>query len=136
MLKGIADMDGGTQAQDAASTLSPDLVIITGMSGAGRTEAMHTFEDLGYFCIDNLPPTLLLSLVKSENIPGQAGQQRRLAVVCDARNRDYFKELTGELSNLHRSGINYRIMFLDASDEALLARYKASRRIPCAPTTR
>lgn len=106
---------------------TPELVIITGMSGAGRTEAMHTFEDLGYFCIDNLPPSLLLSLVTSDNIPEQ-GSQRKLAVVCDARNRDYFRELKHELDRIRAEGISYYIMFLDSSDEALLARYKASRR--------
>ena len=105
-----------------------ELAIITGMSGAGRTEAMHTFEDLGYFCIDNLPPSLLLSLVDNENIPGQAGQDKKLAVVCDARNQGYFSELVDELDVLRERGVYYRILFLDASDEELLARYKASRR--------
>ncbi|MBQ9021267.1 MAG: RNase adapter RapZ [Eggerthellaceae bacterium] len=105
-----------------------DLVIITGMSGAGRTEAMHTFEDLGYYCIDNLPPSLLLSLVSSSDIPGQGEGRPHLAVVCDARNRDYFEQLSTELNRLHEQGIEYRIIFLDASDDELLARYKASRR--------
>ena len=105
-----------------------ELAIITGMSGAGRTEAMHTFEDLGYFCIDNLPPSLLLSLVDSDNIPGQAGEDKKLAVVCDARNQGYFMELTAELEKLRERGITYRILFLDASDEEILARYKLSRR--------
>jgi UPF0042 nucleotide-binding protein len=121
----------------ASSTLSSpikglraesDLIIITGMSGAGRTEAMHTFEDLGYFCIDNLPPSLLFSLVTSDTIPGQDGGPRRLAVVCDARNSGCFDELTTELHHLRDLGIGYRVMFLDASDETILARYKESRR--------
>lgn len=105
-----------------------DLVIITGMSGAGRTEAMHTFEDLGFYCIDNLPPSLLLSLVSSRDIPGQGEGKPHLAVVCDARNQDYFVQLVGELENLKAQGIEYRIIFLESSDEVLLARYKASRR--------
>jgi UPF0042 nucleotide-binding protein len=106
-------------AQPEDDGAQPDLVIITGMSGAGRTEAMHTFEDLGFFCIDNLPPSLLVSLVTSDSIPGAAADgRRRLAVVCDARNRSYFRELAHELS----------IIFMDAADDALLARYKASRR--------
>ena len=64
-----------------------DLVIITGMSGAGRTEAMHAFEDLGYFCIDNLPASLLgqLLVVTADDADGLS---RKLAVVCDARNKD------------------------------------------------
>lgn len=105
-----------------------DLVIITGMSGAGRTEAMHTFEDLGYYCIDNLPPTLLSSLVESRDIPLQSQDDLHLAVVCDARNRDYFAQLSQVLAQLHEQGVDYRIVFLDASDETLLGRYKASRR--------
>ena len=105
-----------------------DLVVITGMSGAGRTEAMHSFEDLGYYCIDNLPPSLLLSLVSSKDIPGQGEGKPHLAVVCDARNRDYFDQLSGELAKLKEQGIEYRIIFLDSSDETLLSRYKASRR--------
>ncbi|MEF9925269.1 MAG: RNase adapter RapZ [Raoultibacter sp.] len=108
--------------------LEPDLIIITGMSGAGRTEAVHTFEDLGYYCIDNLPPNLLMSLVSLANIPGQPAQSRRLAVVCDARNQDFFFDLFNELAHLKDAGLTYRIIFLDASDESLLARYKASRR--------
>ncbi len=115
--------------QEAARPSQPDLVIITGMSGAGRTEAMHTFEDLGFFCIDNLPPSLLVSLVTSDSIPGGTADGRRhLAVVCDARNRSYFRELARELVKLKAQGITYRIIFMDAADDALLARYKASRR--------
>ena len=116
-------------AQPEDDGAQPDLVIITGMSGAGRTEAMHTFEDLGFFCIDNLPPSLLVSLVTSDSIPGAAADgRRRLAVVCDARNRSYFRELAHELSKLKDNGITYRIIFMDAADDTLLARYKASRR--------
>lgn len=105
-----------------------ELVVITGMSGAGRTETMRIFEDLGYFCIDNLPPKLLLSLVTSDNLPGQQGESRKLAVVCDARTPDYYRELTGELTRLREMGLDYSMIFLDASDQTLLARYKASRR--------
>lgn len=104
-----------------------DLVIITGMSGAGRTEAMHAFEDLGYFCIDNLPASLLgqLLVVTADDANGLS---RKLAVVCDARNKDYFADLDDELDALKRKGIPFRIVFLDADDDKLIARYKASRR--------
>ena len=112
----------------SASSSPIELVVITGMSGAGRTEAMHTFEDLDYFCIDNLPPKLLHSLVESDNIPNTNAPQRKLAVVCDARTSDYLHELRNELVELGQRGVEYRIIFLDASDETLLARYKASRR--------
>ncbi|MDR1015515.1 MAG: RNase adapter RapZ [Coriobacteriales bacterium] len=104
----------------------PDLVIITGMSGAGRTEAMHTFEDLGYFCIDNLPPSLLLNLVSLAGL--STGGMRKLAVVCDLRAKEFFYELNEELRRIAEAGVSYRILFLDSRDEVLLARFKASRR--------
>ena len=104
-----------------------NLVIISGMSGAGRTEAMHAFEDMGYFCIDNLPSNLLPQLltIASHAEPEKA---RKLAVVCDARNKDFFANLSDELQSLRDRGIAYRVVFLDAADEKLVARYKASRR--------
>lgn len=105
-----------------------ELAIITGMSGAGRTEAMHTFEDLGFFCIDNLPPSLLFSLIDSQDIPESEDEIRRLAVVCDSRNFSTLGDLNNVLLQLKDRGISYRIVFLDASDEELLARYKATRR--------
>ncbi|MDR0347013.1 MAG: RNase adapter RapZ [Coriobacteriales bacterium] len=112
------------QAEDAIA--GPDLVIITGMSGAGRTEAMHTFEDLGYFCIDNLPPSLLLNLVSLAGL--STGGKRKLAVVCDIRAKEFFPELNAELRHIVEAGVSYRILFLDSRDDILLARFKASRR--------
>ncbi|WP_080797176.1 RNase adapter RapZ [Arabiibacter massiliensis] len=106
----------------------PELVVVSGMSGAGRTEAMHSFEDLGYFCVDNLPSSLIGNLLELTGMPGQPDEKRRLAVVCDARNRDFFASLTAELEKLKGQGIDYRILFLDAADEKLVARYKSSRR--------
>ena len=106
----------------------PELVIVSGMSGAGRTEAMHAFEDLGYFCVDNLPSSLIGNLLELTGMPGQPDEHRRLAVVCDARNRDFYANLTSELKKLKAQGIGYRILFLDADDEKLVARYKSSRR--------
>lgn len=105
---------------------SPDLIIITGMSGAGRTEAMHTFEDLGYFCIDNLPPSLLMNLVSLAGL--QPGSMRRLAVVCDLRSKEFFPELIDELHHFDEIGLSHTLLFLDASDESLLRRYKTNRR--------
>ena len=104
------------------------LLMISGMSGAGRTEAMHTFEDFGYFCIDNLPPRLLMNLVSLATIPGQEQANRRLAVVCDARNKNFYHELVEELAHVRAAGLKYRIIFLDARDDIIVARYKASRR--------
>ncbi len=107
---------------------APDLVIITGMSGAGRTEAIHTFEDLGYFCVDNLPARLLPSLLDLAASPEGRSTHRRIAAVCDARNRDFFSSLEEELGKLEDAGVDYRVLFLDAADEKLVARYKSSRR--------
>ncbi|ACV22097.1 glmZ(sRNA)-inactivating NTPase [Slackia heliotrinireducens] len=107
---------------------SPDasnLVIITGMSGAGRTEAMHVFEDMGYYCIDNLPAGLIKNLL---DMAHASNLQKKIAVVCDARNQSYFANLQGELENLQGRNIPFRVLFLDADDEKLVARYKASRR--------
>ena len=106
----------------------PDFVIVTGMSGAGRTEAMHVFEDLGYFCVDNLPSSLLGDLVRVNEETESTDDRRRLAVVCDSRNGDFFGDLEAELAAMEEAGISYKTLFLDAADDKLIARYKSSRR--------
>lgn len=106
----------------------PDLVIVTGMSGAGRTEAMHVFEDLGYFCVDNLPSNLIIDLVELNKESDSQGSHKKLAVVCDSRNGNFFGTLAEELHKLDEAGIEYKVLFLDADDERLVARYKSSRR--------
>ena len=73
---------GKTADQSVDLQHMPELVIVTGMSGAGRTEAMHSFEDLGYFCVDNLPSSLIGNLLELTGMPGQPDEKRRLAVVC------------------------------------------------------
>lgn len=103
-----------------------DLVLITGMSGAGRSEAIHTFEDLGYFCIDNLPPALIGQLVTLAALPGS--RIRRIAVVCDVRGGAFFKELEDELDQLELAGHPFRILFLTADDRTLIRRFKETRR--------
>ena len=107
----------------------PDLIIVSGMSGAGRTEAMHTFEDYGYFCIDNLPPRLLMNLVSLTSTSDPNATHRKLAVVCDTRKPDFYGELKEELAHVKDAGLTYRIIFLDARDDVIIRRYKASRRI-------
>jgi RNase adapter protein RapZ len=104
-----------------------EIVIITGMSGAGKTVAMQSFEDLGFYCIDNLPPELLVTfldlMMKSEN------RMRRIAAVMDTRGGDLFDSLIGALDNLLRmDGVSSRLLFLDANDETLVRRYKETRR--------
>lgn len=105
----------------------PELVIITGMSGAGRTEAMHVFEDLGYFCVDNLPASLMPNLL-SLGHQTEEGTPHQLAVVCDARNGDFFGSLSQVIEELNAANLDYRVLYLDANDDKLVSRYKSSRR--------
>jgi len=103
-----------------------DLVLITGVSGAGRSEALHTFEDLGYFCIDNLPPTLLGKVVMLTALPGS--RVHHIAVASDARGGTFFSELLAELDALEAEGHRFRILFLTADDRTLIRRFKETRR--------
>ena len=112
--------------RDAPAEERPELVVITGMSGAGRSEAIHTFEDLGYFCIDNIPPAFIPQLVDLAELPGS--RARRLAVVSDVRGREFFDELAGELKQLEARGTDSRVLFLEADDDTLLRRFKETRR--------
>jgi UPF0042 nucleotide-binding protein len=112
----------------------PGFTIITGLSGAGRSETAKCLEDLGYFVVDNLPPTLLPKMAELAARPGGPG---RVAVVVDARGGVFFGELSKGLEELHELNIPYRILFLEASDEALVNRYAATRhRHPLAPADR
>ena len=112
-------------AQESTGTPA-ELVVITGLSGAGRSEAIHTFEDLGYFCIDNLPPALLSRLVELTALPGS--RIRRVAVVSDMRSMEFFETLLEELDKLEASGQPYRILYLEAAEKVLVNRFKATRR--------
>ena len=104
----------------------PDIVIITGMSGSGRTQAMHVFEDMGYFCIDNLPPRLVLQLAQLVGI--NTGVGRHLAVTCDLRSQGLFDELLDVIESLKAHEMSCKIVFLEASDEVLMRRYNENRR--------
>ncbi len=102
-----------------------DVTIITGMSGAGRSEAAHVLEDLGYFVIDNLPPMLI---GKVAELARGTERPTRYALVVDVRSGDFLDDLAAALGELRRSGARTRILFLDAADEVLVRRYEASRR--------
>ena len=106
----------------------PSIVIVSGLSGAGRTEAMHVFEDLGYFCVDNLPPALIDDLVHLDDFPGSRRGERHIAIVCDVRSPGFFNSMMSALKGLETEGARYSILFLDADDAKLIARYKSSRR--------
>lgn len=100
--------------------------IITGLSGAGKSQAVATFEDVGYFCIDNLPPQMLPRVAELFSLPGS--KVDRVAVVLDARGGEYFDFLDPALAELDSRGVKLRIVFLEASDDALVARYQSTRR--------
>lgn len=105
---------------------APEVVVITGMSGAGRTEALHALEDAGFYCIDNLPPTMLTSLVEESGLCLDAS--RCLAVVCDLRSHDLFDMLCDELDLLRERGVSCNVVYLDADDDTLRRRYNSLRR--------
>jgi len=103
-----------------------EVALITGLSGAGKSEAVATFEDAGYFCVDNLPPQMLSSMVELFVLEGS--RVNRAAVVLDARGRPYFEHLDRALELLRASDVAVRVVYLEATDEALVARYQATRR--------
>lgn len=103
-----------------------ELVIITGMSGAGKTVAVQSFEDLGYYCIDNMPPKLIPTFW---DLMKESGKITRIALVIDLRSREFFDALTQVIASLENNKlVSTRILFLEASDKELISRYKATRR--------
>ena len=100
-----------------------ELLILTGMSGAGRSTVAHALEDLGWYVVDNLPPTLLPSLAE-QTLETHAA----LAVVVDVRGGKFFDELNNSLAKLKAASVPYRLLFLDASDQALVQRFESTRR--------
>lgn len=103
-----------------------NLVIVTGMSGAGKTIAIQSFEDLGYFTIDNMPPALVPKFLE---LIEQTNEDRGVALVVDMRSRLFFKEITSVLDSIETNEhIDCRILFLDATDGELVSRYKETRR--------
>lgn len=103
-----------------------DFVIITGLSGAGKTQAMKVLEDLHFFCIDNLPPALLPRLVE---LHGQTQASRQFAIAIDIRVREYFSDLRRSLEWLSKSGHSHHVIFLDCSDTVLIKRFSETRRL-------
>lgn len=106
-----------------------DVLILTGMSGSGKSVAVNSLEDIGYFCIDNLPPHLLSDIVlKLKDALRTDCLKQNLAVVVDSRSAEFFPALDDSLLKLDEAGVSYSILFLDASDEVLISRYNQSRR--------
>ncbi len=114
------------EIEQAQSIGAPRFVIVTGVSGAGKSFAIRCLEDMGFFCVDNLPATLIpvfadLCLQSCGSIPN-------VALVVDVRERDFLDTIRSSLSELRNRGIEYNIVFLDAADEALLRRFSETRR--------
>lgn len=104
-----------------------EVVIITGMSGAGKTVAVQSFEDLGFYCIDNIPPDLLITFLAL--LRNSKKKIQRIAVVMDLRGREFFESVIDALDELQEEeDVQARILFLDADNETLVRRYKETRR--------
>ena len=121
----MPDAGQNMRAAESAARV-PDVVVITGMSGSGRTQALHVFEDMGYFCIDNLPPRLLLQLAELVGI--NSGVGRHLAVTCDLRSQGLFDEFSDSVTQLREHELTVSVVFLDTDDEVLRRRYDENRR--------
>ena len=110
-----------------------EIIILTGMSGAGKSLAANYLEDMGLFCIDNLPPAILPDLLipylkRHDIMLGQEPDNDKMAFVIDIRSTDRFEDIFTALDRLHQLGVSFRIIFLDATDQTLISRYKQSRR--------
>ena len=101
--------------------MSNELLLVTGMSGAGRSTVAHALEDSGWYVVDNLPPSLVLDLFNTADAA-------KIAAVVDVRAGKYFDELSSAIKNLKSAGAKYRLLFLDASDQALVQRFESTRR--------
>lgn len=113
-----------------------DVIIVTGLSGAGKSQAVNCMEDMGYYCIDNLPPALIrnfLDLIMRDKVSIE-----KAAFVIDIRGGEFFDDLKSGLLELNHAGLKYKIMFLEASDEILIRRFNETRRthpLACAGNT-
>jgi len=101
--------------------MSNELLLVTGMSGAGRSTVAHALEDSGWYVVDNLPPSLVLDLFNTADAA-------KIAAVVDVRAGKYFDDLSSAIKNLKSAGAKYRLLFLDASDQALVQRFESTRR--------
>ncbi len=111
------------------------LVIVTGMSGGGKTQACRHLEDLGFFCVDNLPPVFIPKF--AELCAHSAGHIARVVLVVDTRSREFFDTFLHVLEDMDKAGQKYELLFMDATDEAIIRRYKETRRRhPLAPSAR
>ena len=108
------------------STEKTELVIVTGLSGAGKSRAVDALEDIGFFCVDNMPPKLIPTFVKL--IFNSNEKRDRVAIVADIRLGDSFSDIFGVLDELKEDEINYKILFIDADNDVIMRRYQETRR--------
>ncbi len=113
-----------TTEKDSATEV--EFTIITGLSGAGKSAAARCFEDMGYFCIDNLPPALVSRMAELCALPGST--VKKVALVSDVRGGRFFEDTQSAIEYLKERDIKYRILFLQASDDVLIKRFKETRR--------
>lgn len=102
-----------------------ELIVVTGMSGAGKSKALNALEDLGYYAMDNLPPALLPKFIE---IASATEGFKKVAVVIDVRSGKFFDDFSSSLDSLKKMDINYKILFLDADEDIIINRYKEKRR--------
>jgi UPF0042 nucleotide-binding protein len=124
----LPEMQPGIDGCRPDASRSPAIVVITGMSGAGKTSALRVFEDFNYFTIDNLPPQLLERFITLCLAGSTDSSFAGMAVVIDIRSRAFFEGLLGSVRELKNSGYDVKIIFLDARDHILVRRYKETRR--------
>lgn len=115
-----------TETTETAEKVPFEVLLITGMSGAGRSRAADSLEDMGWYVIDNLPPKMLIPLVDMMTSAGS--EIHKLCAVIDVRSRDYFNDLSAVLSHLEDLKVHHRILFLDARNDVLVKRYESVRR--------
>ena len=113
----------------------PRIIVVTGMSGSGKTQACRCLEDLGYFCVDNLPPVFIPKFV--ELCSHASSHVNKVVFVVDTRSREFFDNLVQILEDMDKKNLDYEMLFMDASDDAIIRRYKETRRRhPMAPSSR
>lgn len=112
------------------------LLIVTGLSGSGKTQACQYLEDLGYFCVDNLPPVFIPKFAELCSHAGNSGMEK-VVLVVDTRSREFFDTLVHVLETMTRDGQPYELLYMEASDPVIIRRYKETRRRhPMAPSSR
>lgn len=105
--------------------MDKELVVLTGVSGAGKSTAMGFLEDVGYYCIDNMPPALMTTFV---SLLTNSEEYKKVAIVCDVRSSQVFEKLLESVNNIEQYGYLVKIIYLDVNDKEALKRYKLTRR--------